>query len=357
MHIYTELILGKTDPGLREPEKSYDITKACDHAALIEQLGFDGVVATETKDDPFMLLTLAAQATERLALSTSVAIAFPRAPAVTAMSAWGLQRLSKGRFALGLGSQVKGHITRRYGLDFSPLGPWMRDYIGAVRAIWASWQNRTKLDYQSDRYKLNLMVPLFDPGPIDWPDIPVHLAAVNTYMCRVAGEVADGLRPHPMCTPRYIEEVMLPAAADGAARSGREVGALELALKPLVATGPDEETLVNRIADVRARVAFYASTPAYRPCFDIWGLGDLADHLSTLSRAQKWEEMPSLVDDEMLNTFAVVGAYDEIAGKLVERYAGVLDQVGFSIPVDDEEDAAAMVDMIRQVQSANASGT
>ena len=352
MRIYSELILGKTDPGLREPEKSYDIAKAAEHAALIERLGFDGIVATDTKDDPFMLLTLAAQATEKIDLATSVAIAFPRAPFVTAMTAWSLQRLSRGRFTLGLGSQVKGHLVRRFGLEVSPLGPWMRDYIGAVRALWACWQERGKLDYQSERYKLDLMVPLFDPGPIEWPQVAVHLAAVNRYMCRVAGEIADGLRPHPMCTPRYISEVMLPAAADGAERAGRDVGQLELALKPLVATGGDDETLAKRTEDVRARVAFYASTPAYRPCFEIWGLGDLAKHLSTLSRAQRWEEMPELIDDEMLNTFAVVGRHGEIADKLVARYGGVLDQLGFSTVVESEADAEALRAMIRTVQAA-----
>jgi probable F420-dependent oxidoreductase len=351
MRIYTELSLGKTDPGLRQPEKPYDMAKAGEHAALIEGLGFDGVVAVETKDDPFMLLTLAAQASRRLALASAVAMAFPRAPYVMAMTAWRLQQLSRGRFTLGLGSQVKGHIVRRFGLDFSPVGPWMRDYIGAVRAIWDCWQNRTKLEFRSDHYQLDLMVPLFDPGPIEWPRIPIHLAAVNRYMCRVAGEVADGLRPHPVCTPRYIKDVMLPAAADGAARAGRDAGALEVAMKPLVATGPDDRTLAERTENVRARIAFYASTPAYRPCFEMWGLGDLAGHLSTLSRQQRWQEMPALVDDQMLDTFAVVGRHDEIAAKLVERYGGLLDQVGFSTVVESEEDAEALRKMIRTVQA------
>ena len=195
------------------------------------------------------------------------------------------------------------------------------------------------------------MVPLFDPGPVEWPEIPIHLAAVNRYMCRVAGEVADGLRPHPMCTPRYIKEVMLPAAADGAARAGRDAGALEVAMKPLVATAPDDETLAKRVEDVRARVAFYASTPAYRPCLEMWGLGDLARHMSTLSREQRWEEMPALVDDEMLNTFAVIGRHDEIADKLVEHFGGILDQIGFSPAVESEEDAGAVRAMIRTVQA------
>lgn len=351
MRIYSELILGKTDPGLRAPEKTFDLAKARDYAAVIEDLGFDAVVATETKNDPYVLLTLAASATQRIGIWSGVAIAFPRAPAVTAMAAWDIHRLSQGRLTLGLGTQVRAHLIRRFGLDAHAIGPWMRDYVGAVRAIWRTWQTGEKLDYQSESYKLDLMVPLFDPGPLETPPPPIHIAAVNKYMCRVAGEVGDGLRPHPMCTPKYIQEVMLPAAADGAARAGRDDVRLEVGLKPLVATGPDEETLVRRIADVRARVAFYASTPAYRPCFEIWGYGDLCRELSTLSRAQNWDEMPKLVDDEMLNIFAVVGDYKSVAGKIVDRYAGVLDNVGFSIEVNSEDDAETLKTMVKEVQA------
>ena len=262
MRIYTELSLGKTDPGLREPDVAYDITKTTEHAALIEDIGFDGIVAVETKDDPFMLLTLAAHATERVSLSPSVAIAFARTPYVTAMTAWRMQTLSRGRFVLGLGSQVKAHLRRRFGLETSGLGSWMRDYVGAVRAFWGCWQNGTPLNFESERYNLNLMVPLFDPGPNDWPDVPVHLAVTNTYMCQVAGEVADGFRPHPICTPRYIEEVIKPAVAKGAASAGRDVADIAVWQKPLVATAADEDGLQARIRDVCARVAFYASTPA-----------------------------------------------------------------------------------------------
>jgi probable F420-dependent oxidoreductase len=354
MRIYTELILGKTDPGLRQPDLTYDITKTVDHAMLIEKLGFDGVVAVETKDDPFMLLTLAAQATEKLQLATSVAMAFPRAPFVMAMSAWRLQTLSRGRFTLGLGPQVRGHLIRRYGLDVTPIGPWMRDYVGAVRAIWDCWQSGTKLDYQSDRYKLDLMVPLFDPGPNEWPNIPIHLAAVNTYMCRVAGEVADGLRPHPICTPRYIEEVMKPAMRKGAAGVGRDIDDLAVAMKPLVATAPNEESLQSKIRDVRARVAFYASTPAYRPAFAIWGLEEMSKELAVLAREQRWEEMPAFIDDDILNTFAVVGTHGEIADKLKDRFEGVLSDVGFSIAVNNDADAGELEAMVQRVQSPTA---
>src|SRR5215831_5599229 len=229
MEIETLLPLGKTDPGLRAPEVPLDLAAVGRDAGLLKRLGYDGIVFEETKDDPFVLVTLAAQATTRLKLATAVAIAFPRSPTITALSAWTLQKLSRGRFTLGLGSQVKGHIERRYGMAWSPPGPWMRDYIGALRAIWACWQNGTRLDYRSERYNLSLMVPLFTPPPIAHPHIPVQLAAVNPFMCQIAGEVADGIRAHPVCTPRYIAEVMLPAARKGAAKTGRDLAGFALA--------------------------------------------------------------------------------------------------------------------------------
>ena len=351
MRVYTELVLGKTDPGLRAPEMPIDITKAYDNAALIDTLGFDGIVSTETKEDPFMVLALAAQATEKVSLATSVAIAFPRSPAITAMSAWNLQRLSAGRFTLGLGPQVRGHIKRRFGLEPHPMGPWMRDYVRAVRAVWDCWQNSTPLDFDSEHYKLNLMVPLFDPGPIDHPDIPIHLAALNTYMCRVAGEVGDGMRPHPVCTPKYIQEVMKPAFAKGAEIAGRDPNALAIAMKPLVATAPDEDSLQARIRVVRARVSLYATTPAYRKAFEIFDLGDLAEKLSHISRAQKWDEMPDHVDDDVLNKYAVVGVYEEIGQKMVERFDGVLTDVGFSIPVSTDRDRAVLAEMLNDIHT------
>jgi len=351
MQVITELVFGKADPGLREPEIAFDFSTAAKNAALIEKLGFDGIMATETKDDPFLMLTLAAQATTRIGLSTAVAIAFPRSPTSMAMTAWGMQKLSGGRFTLGLGSQVKAHLSRRYGMRAAPLGPWMRDYIGAVRAVWDCWQNGTPLRYESENYDLNLMVPLFDPGPMEWAPPPIHLAALNTYMCGVAGEVADGLRPHPVCTPRYINEVMLPAVAAGSARAGRNPADIAVIMRPMLATAPDQERLQARIRDIRARVAFYASTPTYRPAFDIWGLNDLARHLSVLAREQRWEEMPEHIDDEVMNTFAVVGTYDEIADKIIERFSGVLAQVGFSTAVENEQDAERLAAMVAKIQA------
>ena len=336
MHIETLLPLGKTDPGLRAAEQPLDIASVAHDAALVETLGYDGLCVEETKDDPYVVMALAAGATTRIRLTTAVAMAFPRSPTITAMTAWTLAKLSKGRFVLGLGSQVKGHIRRRYGLAYHPPGPWMREYVQAVRAVWTCWQEGRPLDFKGERYRLNLMVPLFDPGPMAHPDIPIHLAAVNRYMCQVAGEVADGMRPHPVCTPDYIEQVMLPELAKGAARAGREAASIAICIKPLIATAPDRAALQRKLADVRARVAFYASTPAYRACFEHHGLGDLADKLQGLSRAQRWEEMPPHICDEVLNLYATVGTYEEIGGKLAARYGHLVDAAEFSIPAGSE---------------------
>jgi probable F420-dependent oxidoreductase len=349
--VETLLPLGKTDPGLRAPETPFDIATVADDARLLEELGYDGIVFEETKDDPYVVMGLAAAATSRLRIGTAIAMAFPRSPTITALSAWTLQKLSRGRFTLGLGSQVKGHIERRYGMKWSPPGPWMREYVRAVRAVWDCWQNGTPLDFHGEHYNLSLMVPLFNPGPIEHPKIPVHLAAVNTYICEVAGEVADGLRPHPVCTPKYIREVMLPHVRNGAAKAGRELGGFRVAMKILIATAPDQAALAEKIRDVRARVAFYASTPAYFAAFRAHGLDDLADELKALSKAQRWEEMPKYISDEVLHTYAVVGTYDEIADKLIERYGDFASSVEFSIPVANAANRQRLRAMAAELQA------
>ncbi len=350
MKVETLLPLGKTDPGLRASEVPLDLATVYDQAQLVEALGYDSLCVEETKTDPYIVMALAAQATERLDLTTAVAMAFPRSPTITATSAWTLQELSGGRFTLGLGTQVRGHIRRRFGLESYPAGPWIRDYVGAVRAVWDCWQHGTRLNYESERYKLDLMVPLFDPGPIEHPAIPIHLAAVNRYMCRVAGEVADGLRPHPVCTPSYIDKVMLPALRRGAQQAGRDASQISVCIKPLIATAPDREQLEPKIRDVRARVAFYASTPSYRAAFEHHGLGDLASELQQLSRAQRWEEMPGLISDEVLHTYATIGTYDDIADLLYERYGRTVTNAEFSIPVSGEEDRERLASFVRELQ-------
>jgi len=352
MRLETLLPLGKVDPGLRAPEVPLDLSGIGRDARLLEEVGYHGMVVEETKDDPFILMALAAQATQTLRIGTSVAIAFPRSPAVTAMSAWTLAKLSKGRFTLGLGPQVKAHIERRYGLSWSPAGPWMREYVRAVRAIWAHWQKGVPLDIKGPHYNINLMVPLFNPGPIEHPDIPIHLAAVNSVMCRMAGEVADGLRIHPVCTPSYIEQVMLPAVRAGAAVAGRSLDGFQVCMKPLVAAAASEAELVAKVRDVRARIAFYASTPQYRAAFAHHGLGALADELRLLSRAQRWEEMPGKINDEVLHTYVTVGTYDQIARNLIERYGRVVTHCEFSIAVRDPADKMRLRDLARAIQAA-----
>jgi probable F420-dependent oxidoreductase len=351
MLLETLLPLGKVDPGLRAPEVPLDLASIGGDARLLEEIGYDGMVVEETKDDPFIIMALAAQATSTLKLATSVAIAFPRSPTVTAMSAWTLQKLSHGRFTLGLGTQVKAHIERRFGLAWSPAGPWIREYVGVVRAIWDCWQNGTPLDIQGPHYKINLTVPLFNPGPIGHPRIPIQLAAVNAFMSQVVGEVADGMRVHPVCTPSYIEKVMLPAVRTGAAKTGRSLDGFQVCMKPLVAAAANDEELAAKIRDVRARVSFYASTPQYRAAFDHHGLGDLADRLKLLSRAQRWEEMPQHITDDILETFVTVGTYDTIARKLGDRYGGVVTHCEFSIPVKGAADKERLRELARTIQA------
>jgi probable F420-dependent oxidoreductase len=351
MRLETLLPLGKVDPGLRAPDRPLDLWSVADDARLLEEVGYDGLVVEETKDDPYAILTIAAGATERLGLGTAVAMAFPRSPTITALHAWTLQKYSRGRFTLGLGSQVRGHVMRRYGMEWHPPAAWMRDYVHAVRAVWACWQHGEPLDFHSDRYDLTLMVPLFDAGPIEHPDIPIHLAAVNPVMTSVAGEVADGVRPHPVCTPSYIRDVMLPAVRSGAERSGRPLDGFRVAMKPLVATARTDDELVAKVRDARARIAFYASTPGYAAAFEHLGLHDLAAEARMLSKRQEWETLPHLIDDDVLHQFVTIGTYDVIGDRLVERFGDVVTDIEFSIAVRDDDDRRTLAELARQVRA------
>lgn len=351
MKVETLLPLGKLDPGLREPDTPLHLGEFGARTAQAEELGFDTVLVEETKDDPYQLLALGAAATSRIGLGTSVAMAFPRSPTVTAMSAWSLQKLSGGRFALGLGSQVRAHVERRFGLPWHPPAPWMRDYVRAIRAVWDAWQHRTPLRFESQNYNLDLMVPLFDPGPIEHPHIPVQIAAIGPNMCAVAGEVADGIRLHPVCTPKFVDEAVRPALAKGAARSGRDAAQIEVCMKPLVGAAPDEASLGPVAETVRARVAFYLSTPSYRPAFAAHDWLDIAEQASVLSRAKRWDELPGLVHDEMLHTVATLGTYDDIAAKLTDRYSSWVDRIEFSIAATTPTDAEALTTILTELRS------
>ena len=237
-------------------------------------------------------------------------------------------------------------------MAWSPAGPWIREYVGAVRAMWDCWQNGTPLDVQGPHYNINLTVPLFNPGPIEHPRIPIQLAAVNAFMSQVVGEVADGLRAHPVCTPSYIEKVMLPAVRAGAAKTGRSLADFQVCMKPLVAAAATEEELSAKIRDVRARVSFYASTPQYRAAFDHHGLGDLADRLKLLSRAQRWEEMPQHITDDIL---ADLRDHRHLrhdrAQSSSDRYGGVVTHCEFSIPVKGAADKERLRDLARTIQA------
>lgn len=339
MLVETLLPLGKLDPGLREPETPLHIADFASMAVQAEELGIDAILVEETKDDPYQLLALGAAATSSIGIGTSVAMAFPRSPTITAMSAWSLQKLSQGRFILGLGSQVRGHVRRRFGMEWHAPAPWMRDYIMAMRAVWDCWQNGTELNFESEHYNINLMVPLFNPGPIDHPRIPIHVAAIGPNMVAMAGEVADGVRLHPVCTPKFIDEEVHPHVARGAARTGRDSSEVEVCMKPLIGTAADNETLERVAKTVRARVAFYLSTPSYRRTFELHGWSDIAEQASVLSKQQRWEELPELVHEEMLHTVATIGTHDTIAAQLNERYKGRVDRIEFSIPVTTAAEA------------------
>jgi probable F420-dependent oxidoreductase len=349
MKIETLLPLGKVDPGLRAPETALDVRDVYEQAKRVESLGFDGLVVEETKDDPFQVLALAAQSTTTLRVGTAVAIAFPRSPYVTAMSAWTLQKLSNGRFTLGLGTQVRGHIVRRFGMEWHPAGPWISDYIVSVKSIWNSWQTESAIDVRTDRYNMTLTVPLFVPAPIEHPTIPIHIAAVKPGLCKVAGEVADGVRPHPVCTADYMKTVMIPACEAGATKAGRTLAGFQVAHKPLVATAPDEKTLQDRIKDARARISFYLSTPAYKPAFEHHGYGDLADQAAVLSKQQRWEELPELVDDDLLHTYVTVGTWDVIGERLAARFGDVVTTIEFSINPRNADEEDFMRSLIKQL--------
>ncbi len=292
-----------------------------------EQVGFDAIWSTETQHDPFLPLSLVAEHSQRLRFGTAIALGFTRSPTTLAYTAWDLANASKGRFILGLGTQVRAHIVRRHGMPWpdSPAGK-LRDLIGAIRAVWAAWQRSEPLSFQGEYYQLDLMTPFFDPGPIEHPDIPIYIAGVNKALCRLAGEVADGLLAHPYHSAEYMREVVRPALMAGAERSGRPLGGVRLAVTVMVADSLEEADFV------RAQIAFYASTPSYRPVMAHHGWGEVADRLRALARSGQWGDMPALVGDEMLKTFAVIAPPQELAAALRERYAGLADRLSLYMP-------------------------
>lgn len=304
-------------------------------ARAAEKMGFNGLWSTETLHDPFLPGALIAEHTQDLQFGTAVAIAFARSPATLAYTAWDLAQASGGRFILGLGTQVKAHIQRRFGMPWpaSVVGK-LREQIAAIRAFWQTWQTGEKLNFNGECYKLNLMTPFFNPGSIDHPDIPIYIAGVNTGLARLAGETADGFHVHPFHTLRYVNEVLIPAIEQGAAKAGRKRADVKLSTSAFVVTTPEEDLFV------RQTIAFYASTPSYQPVMALHGWEDVAKELSGLVSRGKWGEMPALIDDDILNTFAVVADGADLPAALAEKYKGLVDRLGLYIPfVPEERDA------------------
>ncbi len=304
-------------------------------ASAAEAIGFDGAWITETQHSPFLPGALIAEHTKHMKFGTAVAISFARSPATLAHTAWDLAQASSGRFILGLGTQVKAHVERRFGMPWpdSVIGK-LREQIAAVRAFWHTWQTGERLNFRGEYYKLTLMSPFFNPGPIRYPDIPIYIAGVNTGLARLAGEVANGFHAHPLNSRRYLQEVIIPAIRQGIERSGRTRDDVTLSVTAFVVTS-DEERAVTR-----QQISFYASTPSYRRVFATHGWDEIAEHLSRLASKGRWGEMPDLITDEILATFAVVAAPEDLPAALRERYHSIADRLNLYIPfIPGERDA------------------
>src|SRR3954447_19602460 len=308
-------------------------------AKELEDIGYDGLITAETGSDPFLPLVVAAEHTKRIELGTGIAVAFARTPMLTAYTANDLQRHSKGRFFLGLGSQIKPHIERRFSMPWSHPAARMREYILAMRAIWESWAEGSKLDFKGDFYTHTLMTPFFSPGPNPYGPPKVYLAAVGELMTEVGAEVADGVIIHGFTTERYVKEVTMPAIERGLAKAGRSRADFAVSGPLFVVTGDDEKALAAAETGVKQQIAFYGSTPAYRGVLDLHGWGDLQPELNTLSKQGKWVEMGNLITPEMLHTFAVVADRPEdVAAELSKRYSGIVDRCSFYAPYKSDPD-------------------
>ena len=321
----------------------------------LEELGYDGAVSVETSHDPFLPLALGAEHSSRVDLITSVAIALARSPMTTAYTAYDLQALSGGRMILGLGSQIKPHVEKRFSMPWSAPAPRMREFVAALRAIWTSWETGERLAFRGDHYTLTLMTPFFSPAPSRVGPPRVYLGALGDRMCEVAGEVADGVLLHPFSTDRYVRERALPAVQRGLARAGRSRAALEFGVTPFVATGPDEEAVREALGPIRQQIAFYGSTPAYRTVLDLHGWGETQDELNALSKRGLWSDMAELITPEMLDAFVVQAPYDRLGEALGRRCAGVADRTQFfAAPGEDHEAWRALLGSIRAAASSAA---
>jgi probable F420-dependent oxidoreductase len=332
----------KLDVALRD----YDLQAVAEQAREAEAIGYDCLWTSETQHDPFLPLGVAAAATSKIKLGTSIAVAFSRSPMTIAYTAWDIQKASAGRLLLGLGSQAKAHIQRRFSMKFESPGPKLREVVLSLRAIWGCWQNGTPLKFEGEFYNFSLMTPFFNPGPIAQPKIPIYVAGVNAYMCRMAGEVCDGLHVHPFHTTKYLREFVHPAVKEGLKLSGRPREDFTYTTACFVIVGDTERERVENAEVVRRQIAFYASTRTYEPVLATHGWEGVGPELHRKSLEGDWKGMAKLITDEMLDAVAVSGTYETIGKKLRERYAGLLDRVALYQPYDanvDEARCAALV--------------
>lgn len=331
-----------------------DIKSIAETARALEAAGYDSVVTPEAGHDPFLPLMTVAEHTSTLRFGTGVAIAFPRSPMVTAQIAWDLQRYSGGRFMLGLGTQVKGHNERRYSTPWpSPPGPRLRDYILTMKAIFKTFQASERPAYQGPHYQFTLISPFFNPGP-NAPGadtVPIYISAVNRYNCRLVGEVCDGIRMHAFNTPKYTEEVIIPAIKEGAQKAGRDYSEIDLIGGAFIITGKNEEEVERAKAPVRQQLSFYASTRVYHPVLEVHGWQDTGEELFRLSMEGKWPEMANGITDEMLEQFAIIGTYDQLVPKIKERYAGVVTTLDFGFGVRSQEESERLAFIISELKT------
>ncbi len=296
--------------------------------ARAKTVGFDGAFSVETAHDPFLQLAAGIPHGEGMDFGTAIAVAFPRSPMNTAMIAWDLQRHSGGHFILGLGTQIKAHITRRFSATWDSPGPRLREYIESMRAIWRTWQEGEALSYKGEFYQFSLMTPFFDPGPIEFAPPKVFISAVGPFNCRLVGTHCDGIHIHAFHTEKYLDEFLIPAVKAGADEAGRSLDEIQFNSAIFVVTGRDEAELEASKRGVKQQIAFYASTPAYRGVLDIEGW-DFGPKLTAMSKRGKWEEMADVIEDEVLERFAVVGPVEDIGPAIRARYAGRLDRVSY----------------------------
>jgi len=319
-----------------------------DRAREIEARGDDGLYSVEVNCDPFLPLAIAAEHTERIELMTSIAVAFARNPMAMAQVGHDLNAQSGGRMILGLGSQIRPHITNRFSMPWSKPAARMREFVSAMRAIWSAWYEGERLDFRGEFYRHTLMTPMFVPPVLEYGPPRVMVAAVGPLMTRAAAEVADGVVAHGFTTRRYFEEVTLPAVDEGLAKAGRSREGFEMTAPAFVVSGVDEESLDSAKRGMRQQIAFYGSTPAYRPVLELHGWGEVGDELNRMSKRGQWVEMGDRISDEMLETFAIVGLADEIASKMKERWGGLLD---CWLSTSELEDRDAHRELLRGIQA------